>query len=103
MSSVFVASQSGCFFLRSREQIRLVENRLPTSKFLGFVEFFSVEFFEFALIRSDSLCVHFGYFKTHFKLFKAKLMNLLYFCWVKEIDLASHLAPLDLQAFCVQA
>jgi hypothetical protein len=28
MSSVFVASQSSCFFLCSREQIRLVENRL---------------------------------------------------------------------------
>ena len=28
MSSVFVASQSGCFFLCSREQIRQVENRL---------------------------------------------------------------------------
>ncbi len=30
MSSVFVASQSSCFFLCSREQIRLVENRLQT-------------------------------------------------------------------------
>jgi hypothetical protein len=28
MSSVFVTSQSSCFFLCSREQIRLVENRL---------------------------------------------------------------------------
>ncbi len=28
MSSVFVASQSSCFFLCSREQIRLVDNRL---------------------------------------------------------------------------
>ncbi len=28
MSSVFVASQSSCFFLCSREQIRQVENRL---------------------------------------------------------------------------
>ena len=28
MSSVFVASQSSCFFLFSREQIRPVENRL---------------------------------------------------------------------------
>ncbi len=28
MSSVFVASQSSCFFLCSREQIRLVENKL---------------------------------------------------------------------------
>jgi hypothetical protein len=28
MSSVFVASQSSCLFLCSREQIRLVENRL---------------------------------------------------------------------------
>ena len=30
MSSVFVASQSSCFFLCSREQIRLVENWLYT-------------------------------------------------------------------------
>ena len=30
MSSVFVASQSSCFFLCSREQIRQVENRLTT-------------------------------------------------------------------------
>ncbi len=30
MSSVFVASQSSCFFLCSREQIRLVKNRLNT-------------------------------------------------------------------------
>ena len=30
MSSVFVASQSSCFFLCSREQIGLVENRLNT-------------------------------------------------------------------------
>ena len=30
MSSVFVASQSSCFFLCSREQIRLVENRRQT-------------------------------------------------------------------------
>ncbi len=28
MLSVFVANQSSCFFLCSREQIRLVENRL---------------------------------------------------------------------------
>ena len=28
MSSVFVANQSSCFFLCSREQIRVVENRL---------------------------------------------------------------------------
>jgi hypothetical protein len=28
MTTAFVVSQSGCFFLRSREQIRLVENRL---------------------------------------------------------------------------
>jgi hypothetical protein len=28
MTSVFVASQSSCFFLCSREQIRLVENGL---------------------------------------------------------------------------
>ena len=28
MSSVFVTSQSSCFFLCSREQIRQVENRL---------------------------------------------------------------------------
>ncbi len=28
MSSVFVTSQPSCFFLCSREQIRLVENRL---------------------------------------------------------------------------
>ncbi len=28
MSSVFVASQSSCFFLCSRNQIRLVENKL---------------------------------------------------------------------------
>ncbi len=28
MSSMFVASQSSCFFLCSREQVRLVENRL---------------------------------------------------------------------------
>ena len=31
MSSVFVTSQSSCFFLCSREQIRLVENRFYTS------------------------------------------------------------------------
>ena len=31
MTSVFVASQSSCFFLCSREQIRLVENRLKAS------------------------------------------------------------------------
>ncbi len=30
MSSVFVASQSSCFFLCSREQIRQVENRLQS-------------------------------------------------------------------------
>ncbi len=30
MSSVFVASQSSCFFLCSREQIRPVENRLKS-------------------------------------------------------------------------
>ena len=34
MSSVLVASQSRCFFLCSREQIRLVENRLYISRFL---------------------------------------------------------------------
>ncbi len=33
MSSVFVTSQSSCFFLCSREQIRLVENRLYTVQF----------------------------------------------------------------------
>ncbi len=32
MSSVFVASQSSCFFHCSREQIRLVESRLHTFK-----------------------------------------------------------------------
>ena len=32
MSSVFVVSQSGCFFLCSREQTRLVENRLKGEK-----------------------------------------------------------------------
>ncbi len=33
MSSVFGASQSSCFFLRSREQIRLVENKLKGKLF----------------------------------------------------------------------
>ena len=33
MSSVFVASQSSCFFLCSREHIRLVENRLYSIDF----------------------------------------------------------------------
>ncbi len=32
MSSVFVVSQSSCFYLCSREQIRLVENRLKGEK-----------------------------------------------------------------------
>ncbi len=35
MSSVFVASQSGCFFLCSREQIRQVENRLYADSIPG--------------------------------------------------------------------
>ena len=38
MSSVFAASQSSCFFLCSREQIRLVENRLKLCRF-GFFDF----------------------------------------------------------------
>ncbi len=37
MSSVFVASQSSCFFLRSREQIRLIENSLKAHTLRGHV------------------------------------------------------------------
>ncbi len=50
MSSVFVASQSSCFFVCSREQIRLVENRLKTdySRFCANVDIPS--WFEIALI-----------------------------------------------------
>ncbi len=33
MSSVFIASQSSCFFLSSREQIRLVENGLKAIQY----------------------------------------------------------------------
>jgi hypothetical protein len=36
MTSVFVASQSRCFFLRSREKIGLVENTLTSKTFSTF-------------------------------------------------------------------
>ncbi len=56
MTSVFVTSQSSCFFLSSREQIRLVEKRLKGYK--GYWKFktnFPTACYEFRNISSEIL------------------------------------------------
>ncbi len=57
MSSAFVASQSSCFFLCSREQIRLVENRLNGRLYLFMQADKVVQMYETMLTRHTTMIV----------------------------------------------